>query len=82
MESMAFREWLRATKSLSAKGCSDVVSRLNRCLRLEPLENYESVARYLDAILQNPRLDNIPESSRNSMFRSVKLYFEFTENRP
>ncbi len=77
----AFKAWLRTTKSLSVKGCSDVVSRLNRCLRLEPLGSYVSAAAYLDAVLQNPHLDSIPESSRNSMFRSAKLYFEFIESR-
>ncbi len=73
----AFRAWLIGTKNFSSKGSGDVVSRLNRCVKLESLETHDSSDSYLDALLQNPRLDIIPQSSRNSMFRSARLYFDF-----
>ena len=76
----AFREWLIVRKNLSKKASGDVVSRLNRCLRIESIEGHETFSSYLDALLQNPLLDHIPISSRASMNRSVKLFFEFNFN--
>ena len=73
----AFRDWLAARKNLSKKATGDVVSRLNRCLRIESTEGHENLSSYLDALMQNPKLESIPESSRNSMNRSAKLFFEF-----
>jgi hypothetical protein len=73
----AFREWLLVRKNLSKKASGDVVSRLNRCIRIESLNGHETFSSYLDALLQNPMLDSIPLSSRASMNRSVRLYFEF-----
>jgi hypothetical protein len=73
----AFREWLLVRKNLSKKASGDVVSRLNRCMRIESLNDHETFSSYLDALLQNPMLDSIPLSSRASMNRSVRLYFEF-----
>ena len=73
----AFREWLIVRKNLSKKTSGDVVSRLNRCLRIESIEGHETFSSYLDALLQNPLLDHIPISSRASMNRSVDLFFEF-----
>jgi hypothetical protein len=73
----AFREWLLVRKNLSKKASGDVVSRLNRCMRIESLNGHETFSSYLDALLQNPMLDSIPLSSRASMNRSVRLYFEF-----
>ena len=76
----AFREWLIVRKNLSKKASGDVVSRLNRCLRIESIEGHETFSSYIDALLQNPLLDLIPMSSRASMNRSVKLFFEFNFN--
>jgi hypothetical protein len=76
----AFREWLIVRKNLSKKASGDVVSRLNRCLRIESIEGHETFSSYIDALLQNPLLDLIPISSRASMNRSVKLFFEFNFN--
>ena len=73
----AFREWLAVRKNLSKKATGDVVSRLNRCLSIESTEGHENLSSYLDALLQNPKLDSIPQSSRTSMNRSAKLFFEF-----
>lgn len=74
---IAFRDWLTTRKNLSKKATGDVVSRLNRCLRIESTEGHANLSSYLDALLQNPKLESIPESSRNSMNRSAKLFFEF-----
>ena len=74
---VAFRDWLVVRKGLSKKASGDVVSRLNRCLKIEPVDGHELAAAYLDALLQNPLIDEIPESSRNSMYRSAKLFYEF-----
>lgn len=73
----AFRDWLMHRKSLSKKASGDVVSRLNRCIKIEPLTGHESADSYWDSLLQNPVLDNIPQSSRTSMNRSARLYYEF-----
>jgi hypothetical protein len=73
----AFREWLTMQKYLSKKASGDVVSRLNRSLRIESMDGHETFASYLDALLQNPLLDTIPISSRASMTRAAKLFFEF-----
>ena len=72
-----FRDWLISKKSLSKKASGDVVSRLKRCIDIEPLDGYVDPVKYFDAILQYPAVENIPESSRASMYRSVRLYFEF-----
>jgi hypothetical protein len=73
----AFREWLIVRKNLSKKASGDVVSRLNRSLRIESIDGHETFTSYLDALLQNPLLDTIPLSSRASMNRAAKLFFEF-----
>jgi hypothetical protein len=74
---VAFRDWLIGRKFLSKKASGDVVSRLKRCINIEPLGNHTDPTKYFDAILQNPAIENIPESSRNSMQRASRLYFEF-----
>lgn len=79
---VAFKDWLVVRKGLSKKASGDVVSRLNRCLRIEPVEGHDLVSCYLDALLQNPLIDEIPESSRNSMYRSAKLFYEFHRKQP
>ena len=75
---VAFRDWLVVRKSLSKKASGDVVSRLKRCINIEPIDSYTDSTKYFDAILQNPAMENIPESSRNSMNRASRLYFEFS----
>ena len=75
---VAFRDWLVVRKSLSKKASGDVVSRLKRCINIEPIDSYTDSTKYFDAILQNPAMKNIPESSRNSMNRASRLYFEFS----
>jgi hypothetical protein len=77
---VAFKEWLNLRKGLSKKASGDVISRLNRCQRIESIEGFEIASTYLDALLQNPLLDGIPETSRSSMFRSAKLFYEFRNN--
>lgn len=72
-----FRDWLIGRKSLSNKASGDVVSRLKRCINIEPLGDHVDPTKYFDAILQNPATESIPESSRNSMQRAIRLYFEF-----
>lgn len=74
---VAFRDWLINRKNLSKKASGDVISRFNRCLKIEPINDHESVNSYWDSLLQNPRLENIPQSSRASMNRSAKLFYEF-----
>ena len=74
---VAFRDWLMGRKSLSKKASGDVVSRLKRCINIEPLDNYTDWTKYFDAILQNPTIEDIPDSSRNSMQRASRLYFEY-----
>lgn len=76
----AFRDWLVGRKSLSIKGSGDVVSRLKRCIKIEPLDGYNDQRDYFDAILQNPKLESVPESSRKGMSRASLLYFEFVRN--
>jgi hypothetical protein len=73
----AFRDWLVVRRGLSKKASGDAVSRLNRCIRIQQTNGYELVDDYLDALLQNPLIEEIPLSSRTSMFRSVKLFYEF-----
>jgi hypothetical protein len=77
----AFRDWLVARKSLSSKASGDVVSRLKRCINIEPLSEHKNVVEYFDAVLQNPAVSNIPQSSVNSMNRASRLYFEFASLR-
>lgn len=72
-----FKDWLIGRKSLSKKASGDVVSRLKRCINIESLGDYTDATKYFDAILQNPATEDIPESSRNSMHRASRLYFEF-----
>ncbi len=74
---VAFRDWLIVRKSLSKKASGDVVSRFKRCVNIEPLGGHTDPTKYFDAILQNPAVENIPQSSRNSMQRASRLYFDF-----
>ena len=74
---VAFKDWLMVRKSLSKKASGDVVSRLRRCMSIEPIEDYSDSVKYFQAILQKPQVESIPESSRNSMNRASRLYFEF-----
>ena len=74
---IAFKDWLMVRKSLSKKASGDVVSRLKRCINIEPIDDYSNSEKYFDAILQNPEVENIPESSRNTMNRATRLYFEY-----
>lgn len=76
----SFKEWLMLHKSLSKKASGDVVSRLKRCMNIESLDHYKSTSEYYEAILRNPIIDKIPISSRKSMSRAIRLYFEFYES--
>jgi len=73
----SFRVWLLTEKKLSSKATGDAVSRLKRCTNIESLDGHENSTSYFDAILQYPEVEEIPVSSRASMFRSCRLYFEF-----
>jgi hypothetical protein len=73
----SFRAWLLMEKKLSLKATGDAVSRLKRCTNIERLDGHDDSTSYFDAILQYPEVENIPKSSRASMFRSCRLYFEF-----
>jgi hypothetical protein len=73
----SFRAWLVSEKNLSLKACGDAVSRLKRCTNIERLDGHQDSTSYFDAILQYPEVESIPKSSRASMFRSCRLYFEF-----
>jgi hypothetical protein len=77
LNEVAFKDWLIVRKSLSKKASGDVVSRLKRCVNIEPIDDYIDSVEYFDAILQNPAVESIPASSRNSMNRASRLYFEF-----
>jgi hypothetical protein len=77
---VSFKNWLMVRKLLTKKASGDVVSRLKRCIKIQPLEGYDDPIEYFNAILQNPAVENIPVSSRNSMSRASRLYFEFANH--
>lgn len=77
-DEVSFKAWLLAEKKLSVKASGDVVSRLKRCTNIERLDGHQDSTSYFDAILQYPEVESIPKSSRASMFRSCRLYFEFS----
>ena len=72
-----FRDWLVNDKLFSKKASGDVVSRLKRCINIEPLTEYIDPTKYFDSILQYPELESIPKSSQASMYRAVRMYFEY-----
>ena len=72
-----FRDWLINDKLFSKKASGDVVSRLKRCINIEPLAEYKDPTKYFDSILQYPVLESIPKSSQASMYRAVRMYFEY-----
>lgn len=73
----AFKSWLKNKKFFSQKASGDVVSRFKRCINIESFDGFKNSSSYFDAILKNPVVDTIPKSSRASMLRSCRLYFEF-----
>lgn len=77
----SFRTWLMTRKSLTNKASGDAVSRLKRCINIESLAGYTDSTKYFDAILQYPEVENVPKSSRASMYRACRLYFEFLAER-
>jgi len=76
-----FRKWLIEKKNLSPKASGDVISRLKRCINIEPMGDFSDAPQYFQAILQNPTIEEIPLSSLNSMKRASRLYFEFIKHR-
>ena len=74
-----FESWLIENRKLIKKSARDVVSRLNRC------RAYVDVMSFTDLISCEIELkqvivnSNIPDSSQKSMFRALKLYFQYRD---
>ena len=77
IDEVGFENWLIQQKQLGKKSAGDVVSRLKRSIKIVPYDKELSHAAYERDLINVMESLSVPLSSRASMLRSVRLYFEF-----
>lgn len=72
-----FRKWLVSKANLSDDSSSDVISRLNRALKLSNLDEDDSPKLIEQKVMTNPQFKKLSQFVRPQILRSIKLYHEF-----
>ncbi|MES9782042.1 MULTISPECIES: hypothetical protein [Bacillus cereus group] len=83
MELELFNTWLIEHRGMKEKSAKDVISRLNRVLKLIDLEldafNREKVSydKIVDSLIQSSEFMQFSGSVKSQLKRSIKLYEEY-----
>ena len=76
-----FRSWLEEIYGLKKKSAGDAVSRFNRALDIKGSDQSLVIANQLDLFIKNlrnnPEFQNLPDSSRAGILRSLNLYKKY-----
>ena len=72
-----FQSWISTKSTLSSRAKRDVISRLRRAFKLSTSEFDGCQEVFLSEIRQNPKWNEIPQSSRAGIERSVNLFYEY-----
>lgn len=74
-----FPRWLQNEHKYSPPAAKDVVSRLSRCNKIEPIQN-SSLTEYFDRLEQNEAFMKMSKSVRSQLKRAVSLYNEYNKS--
>lgn len=77
MDRISFEKWLEKNKKMSEKSAHDVISRLNRVLRMTGEEKVTD--QTLNKIAQNEEFGKASTFIRCQLKRSIHLFQEFTK---
>ena len=72
-----FRQWLVSSSTLSKKALADVISRLRRADSFVRIDGKLEYAKYMELLSKQSDFQNIPESSKSSVARAVKVFYKF-----
>lgn len=76
-----FRSWLEVVYGLKKKSAGDAVSRFNRALDIKGSDQSLVIANQMDLFIKNlrknPEFQNLPDSSRAGILRSLNLYKKY-----
>lgn len=71
-----FSDWLQTEHKYSPPAAKDVISRLSRCNKIEPIQKYP-LPEYFARLDQNKEFKKISKSVRSQLKRAVSLYDEY-----
>ena len=72
-----FRLWLESSSTLSKKAIADVVSRLRRADSFVQIDGKLEYSKYMELLSRQSDFQSIPESSKSSVARAVKVFYQF-----
>ena len=81
INTLGFRSWLEQSYGLKKKSAGDAISRFNRALDIKGSDQTLIIDNQLDLfiknLLNNPEFQDLPDSSRAGILRSINLYGKY-----
>ena len=75
---VGFSDWLQMEHRYSPPAAKDVLSRLSRCNRIEPIL-HRTLTEYFASLEHNKAFWEVSKSIRSQLKRAVRLYDEYNK---
>lgn len=75
---LGFPGWLQSTHQYSVRAAKDVVSRLNRCNKIEQIDSYPP-EQYLMVLENNENFKELSKTIKSQLKRALNLYEEYNK---